>query len=507
MFGYILEIAIIVTILFFQFSFFFTNNNKRKVLGGIFPKNIDEKLSAEKDEEGITQIRMTDYDNAVLNNEIVEPINSYLKENNGATDYHIIKDLTDRSCDRIQEEVDSYNPIPLYLGLCGTMLGIIVGIVGLWLGGGLDSLLASSSQDAQATTAGSKGIQHLLGGVAIAMIASFAGVLMTILGTRSTKLTVALNEDGRNKFLSWVQCNLLPQMSSDIVSTLGVFYKNLNGFNRIFSQNSRELKSAFEQIQEAYKCQSEYAKELNKLDIDKAQLAFSALGTATQRINDLNVFLKDSSSYISKIISLNDKLDDADKRTRAIEQMGTFFKDEIEQVSARKSMLSESVGKIDLALQTALNGLQTSSTEQVGKLQEHLAHVYIDFQNAVAEQQRLLTEKLAESSGLLEQFKRLESIESKLTKLDKLDEVIAAVNSLGGSLESLQATVKFTGASLKESMEASTPMLTNDSSDKGIAVNVKMPVPSWLAYTTCAVLIIAGVFSIVFQILTRLGSN
>ena len=507
MFGYILEIAIIVIILFFQFMFFFANKKKRKILGGIFPNGLDEKLLAEKDEEGIAQINVIDYDNAVLNNDIVKPINSYLKENKGATDYHIIKDLTDRSCDKIQEEVDSYNPIPLYLGLCGTMLGIIVGIVGLWLGGGLDSLLASSSQTITDTNAGSEGVQHLLGGVAIAMVASFAGVLMTIFGTRSTKSAVASNEEGRNKFLSWIQCNLLPQMSSDVVSTLGGFYKNLNRFNRIFSENSKELRSAFAQIQEAYKSQTEYTKELNKLDIDKAQLAFSALGTATQRINDLNVFLRDSSSYISKVMSLNDKLDEADKRTQAIERMGTFFKDEIEQISARKSMLSESVGKIDLALQTALTGLQTSSTEQVGKLQEHLAHVYIDFQTSVAEQQRLLTEKLAESSGLLEQFKRLESIEGKLAKLDKLDEVVAAVNSLGGRLDSLQATVKSTGASLKGNMGGATPILMNDSSEKDVDVNVKMPIPSWLAYTTCAVLIIAGVFSIIFQLLTQLGAD
>ncbi len=507
MFGYILEIAIIVAILFFQFKFFLANEKKRGVLGEIFPADMEGKLSAEKNEEGIAQISVADYDNAVLNDEIVKPINSYLKENKGATDYHIIKDLTDRSCDKIQEEVDSYNPIPLYLGLCGTMLGIIVGIVGLWFGGGLDSLLASSSQTMTGTNASSEGIQHLLGGVAIAMFASVAGVLMTIHGTRSTKSAVASNEEGRNKFLSWIQCNLLPQMSSDVVSTLGVFYKNLNGFNRIFSENSKELRSAFAQIQEAYKSQTEYAKELNKLDIDKAQLAFSALGAATQRINDLNVFLRDSSSYISKVMSLNDKLDEADKRTQAIEQMGTFFKDEIEQISARKSMLSESVGKIDLALQTALAGLQTSSTEQVGKLQEHLAHVYIDFQTAVAVQQRLLTEKLAESSGLLEQFKRLESIEGRLDKLDKLDEVVAAVNSLGGCLDSLQVTVKFIGDSLKGNAGWATPMLMGGSSEKDEDVNEKRFIPSWLAYTTCAVLIVAGVFSIIFQLLTQLGAD
>lgn len=510
--GFAVEILIVVVIIFFQVQYFIINGRKRKQLSSIFPKDPKEHFETERDEEGIVQIIVKEYENDELDEEIVKPVNSYLKENKGATDYHIIKDLTDRSCDKVQEEVDSYNPIPLYLGLCGTMLGIIVGIIFLCLGGGLDSLLSSASSTASesdaaidATKAASQGIQHLLGGVAIAMVASFVGVIMTILGTKRTKSAVADNEDGRNRFLSWIQCNLLPQMSGDVVSTLGVFYSNLNNFNSIFSQNSRELKCAFEQIQKAYQGQTEYAKELNKLDIDKAQLAFASLGTATQRINDLNVFLRDSSTYISKIIELNDKLETADSRTKAVEEMGIFFKNEIEQIKVRKTLLSESVGKIDLALKDAINGLQVSSTEYVGNLKEHLAKIYIDFQDAVAEQQRILTEKLAESSNLLSQFKRLEAIEQELKKLNMLDNILAALNSLGGRFEELQSTIKTTGASLKGCGNSIAQMNHPYPTERDMKVTVKMPMPAWLLYVTCSLLLIASIFSIVFPILVKFG--
>lgn len=516
--GFAVEILIVVIIIFFQVRYFIINGRKRKMLSSIFPKDSKEHFETDRNEEGVAQIIVKEYENDVLDEEIVKPVNSYLKENKGATDYHIIKDLVDRSCDKIQEEVDSYNPIPLYLGLCGTMLGIIVGIIFLCLGGGLDSLLASASSTASesdtaivtaaardATQAASQGIQHLLGGVAMAMVASFVGVIMTILGTKRTKSAVADNEEGRNRFLSWIQCNLLPQMSSDVVSTLGVFYSNLNNFNSIFSQNSRELKCAFEQIQKAYQGQTEYARELNKLDIDKAQLAFASLGTATQRINDLNVFLRDSSTYISKIIELNDKLETADSRTKAIEEMGIFFKNEIEQINVRKTLLSESVGKIDLALNDAINGLKVSSTEYVGNLKEHLAKIYIDFQDAVAEQQRILAEKLAESSNLLSQFKRLETIEQELMKLDMLDNILAALNSLGGRFEGLQSTIKTTGASLKGYGDSIAQMNHPSPTERDMKVTVKMPMPSWLLYVTCSLLLIASVFSIVFPILVKFG--
>ena len=262
--GFAVEFIIVAVIVILQFYYFGANVRKRKQLKSIFPDDIDTHFSAEQNEEGVTQIAIENIDNELLTDEIIDPINSYLDKNKGATDYHIIKDLTDRACDKVQDEVDSYNPVPLYLGLCGPMLGIIMGIFFLWLSGGLDSLLASNiikeGMDAAAINAAeeaarasaSNGIQHLLGGVAIAMFASLCGVILTVIGTHQTKDAVASNEAGRNKFLSWVQTNLLPRMSGDVVSTLGVFYTNLNKFNRTFSQNSRELKSAFEEIQNAY---------------------------------------------------------------------------------------------------------------------------------------------------------------------------------------------------------------------------------------------------------------
>lgn len=515
---FIPELIFVAVILVLQFRFFFANVRKRSILESIFPENLDDNLAVDKNEEGISKILVSDTVSDTLRDEIIDPINSYLENNKGATDYHIIKDLSDRACDKIQDEVDSYNPIPLYLGLCGTMLGIIFGIFFLFRGGGLDSLLASATTTGTTSnTAASEGIQHLLGGVAVAMIASLFGVVLTIIGTHGTKNAVAANETGRNQFLSWIQRNLLPKMSSDVVSTLGVFYSNLNQFNSTFSQNSRELRSAFESIQEAYKGQTQYTKELNKLDIAKAQTAFAALGSATEKINDLNAFLKESSRYLASVVALTEKLDTADSRTKAIERMGQFFESEIEQISARKAILSESVGKIDLNLQQSLKGLQESTNTEVARLQEHLNKVYLDFQKAVEEQQKLLEKKLSESSLYLEQFKRLETIQGQLDKLlkseefiekedtqiqkletqiSKLDRIEAAINRLIDIMSKRPATVV---QSVREPTLFDAPQQPQD-----VKVKVNLPIPRWLFFTTCGVLIAAGLFSIIYPLLIKI---
>ena len=123
----------------------------------------------------------------------------------------------------------------------------------------------------------------------------------------------------------------------------------------------------------------------------------------------------------------------------------------------------------------------------------------------MAEQQRILTEKLAESSNLLSQFKRLEAIENELKKLDMLDNILTALNSLGGRFEELQSTIKTTGASLKGYGDSIVQMNNPSPMERDMKVTVKMPMPAWLLYVTCSLLLIASIFSIVFPILVKFG--
>ena len=110
---------------------------------------------------------------------IIDAINRYLRENSQRTsDFGLLKDIVDRNCDAVEEDARELIPIPLYLGLAGTMIGIAIGVGTLVWGGGLEQLLSSDGSGVS-----SNSIAPLLKDVALAMICSLIGVLLTTVAT------------------------------------------------------------------------------------------------------------------------------------------------------------------------------------------------------------------------------------------------------------------------------------------------------------------------------------
>ena len=110
-------------------------------------KEIKERLGAyfvnsSLDEEGI-QVVIINNENEVAK-EIENSINTYLIKNKGAvSDFNLIKDIVERNCDAVESEIESVTPMPLYIGLVGTMLGIIVGLGAIGLTTGFGSCLCN----------------------------------------------------------------------------------------------------------------------------------------------------------------------------------------------------------------------------------------------------------------------------------------------------------------------------------------------------------------------------
>lgn len=229
----IIEIVVAIAVVLIQIYFFYTTGQKIKLLSNLFPsQNLDESFLQYSDTaNGETQrIRI---DTNLYSEEftsVVDSINKYLKKNQGATDFSIIKSIVERSIESRENAVSSNITLPLYIGLMGTFTGIIMGLVKIGFFGGVTE----------------ENINSFIGGVVIAMVASFCGLFLTVLNNaKNFKEAKAICDERKNSFYNFLQVELLPHLGNSLYDALDRLKLNINDFNKKFENNIQLFDTKF----------------------------------------------------------------------------------------------------------------------------------------------------------------------------------------------------------------------------------------------------------------------
>ncbi|WP_267740799.1 hypothetical protein [Myroides injenensis] len=296
--------------------------------------------------------------NSIVYNNIQDSVNTYLIKNKGAvSDFNLIKDIVDRNTDAVEEEINAQIPIPLYLGLMGTMLGIVVGLF----------MIPSVSSDEFGSS-----VDILISGVKIAMIASFVGLLLTTYlsgwlfkGSRNSA------EFLKNQFFSWIQTNLLPVLSQNTASSIYLLQSNLMKFNETFSDNVVEFKDVLHGIKGSFDSQVMIMEELKKVDV--AQLAninvnvLKELKESSSRfavfqdyLNNINGFVANSKELNGIILKQLDRTNDFVEIAESLKSASSVNKElimltrnELKQIGDRKEMMEEQLIDFDSSFKKA----------------------------------------------------------------------------------------------------------------------------------------------------------
>ena len=365
----------------------------------------------------ITIIDSSGEQNEVYKN-IQDSVNTYLIKNKGAvSDFNLIKDIVDRNVDTVEEEISAQVPIPLYLGLMGTMLGIVVGLFAI----------PSVSSDEF-----NHSVDILIGGVKIAMIASFVGLLLTtILSGWLFKGAKNRAESLKNSFFSWIQTSLLPVLSQNTTSSLYSLQANLVKFNNTFSENVTEFRTVLTGIQGSFQSQVDIMEELKKVDV--VQLAninvnvlkelkesSSHFAKFQEYLNNVNGFIENTKELNSTVLKQLNRTEDFTSIAEGFkgsnetnQQMIQLMRNEIKQIQDRRKMLEGHVVEIDSAFHKAyeqfndqaietfekmrsseeLNALKAEITLETGAIEENvnmvfktLDKVFTDFDRQVSKQ-------------------------------------------------------------------------------------------------------------------------
>ncbi len=194
----LISIIVIIYITFIQYSVYSSTKKELEKYLNIFPKSTGgDSFSVVKDESTNNIIGIATTHNNLIIKPIVNSINNYLYNNQGSvSDFHILKDIVDRNCESKEEEINTQIPIPIYYGLMGTMIGILLGVIFLMASGGIKNIIAAGS---------ASGIEGLLWGIGVAMLSSIIGIIMNLDALRIHKSNKVEVERRKNEFQSWIQ--------------------------------------------------------------------------------------------------------------------------------------------------------------------------------------------------------------------------------------------------------------------------------------------------------------
>jgi division protein CdvB (Snf7/Vps24/ESCRT-III family) len=428
---------------------------------------------------------------------IKNSINKYLGNNSGSViDFSLLKDAVDRHCDSVEEDISTQTPIPLYLGLAGTMAGVIIGLYDLLKSDAILTLMGSTGGVIdEASANASYGINALLSGVAWAMGASIFGIILTTYNSIRFKSRKLKEEEGKDSFLAWMQAELLPELPSDTSQALNNLVKNLNKFNTTFANNTANLGDALNAVNQSYAIQADIIKAVHEMDVMKMAKAnvnvLRELKECTDKLEVFNYYLNDIEGYTQAIHRFEEQFGEQADRLHVLEEIRDFF-------NQYKSSISKTTADADKCLQEALDDLRNSTSTNVSELNKRFLEQSEVFKSIISEEkdtfQKLSSEIKAQFSSQMTQMpqlaKQLEEISAIPARLDKLIEKVEKSNSRLASDIS---------ASLKQVVQRGASV---DAGGIGTAVVTGDSIPGWMKFTGWFALVVIASYCIFNVVIT-----
>lgn len=377
-------------------------------------------------------------------NKIIYNLNTYLIKNKGAAaDFHLIKDLVERNVELEEQEIDVLTPIPLYLGLGGTMFGIIIGLFGMPSVSG--EVGASSTE---------LGIDSLINGVKIAMIASFTGLVFTTYSSWKFKIIKSAIETRKNEFYTFIQSQLLPVLSKSIQSTAQALKTDFAEFNDTFSSNIKELKSVVRTNVKAFQLQNETLQKLENIDINKLAnaniMTFQHLQQSMDDLEKLGTYILSMREFIDSTTNLGERVNEVLDRTNMIGEVANEVRDVFDQHKKLNSFLYAHFDEIEKKgdnLQTALSLVDGRIKSIVADASSNSKKTADEYENYIAEIIRASKENLINQYNELEKitlrnpehFKNLEYLEKLNKNLEEyLKKAVSVHDKMIKRLESIE---------------------------------------------------------------------
>ncbi len=370
---------------------------------------------------------------------MVFTINKYvLRSRSVSPDFDTVESLVEREYRQLQTHIEETINVPLYVGLMGTLLGIVWGLMNVDLKGDLS------------------GIQSLLSGVKWAMVASTLGLFLTTLNT-SLFYQRAQNKalENKNRFFNFLQIDLLPSSSgSDLASVVMNMQKNLDLFNNRFKDNLVEFDKSMNSVFENTKVQRDFLVRLDQVDFHKIVQGnieiFSKMQGVVDQFDKFAVYMAKLNDNLAIATTLTDKMDklatradqagmsvgiianEVNGRLNTANDLLVFLKGHFSELDARKEALAHAVIKFDDFLNKSFNELEKTTIERSTSIRD----------NAIKQEQQMI-EALSANRGQFAQLEHLKFIREQTDLLFQQSVALrTSVEKVEQQLQSANITIK-----------------------------------------------------------------
>ncbi len=244
--------------------------------------------------------------------DVINETNAYLCKNVGTSaDFALLQDICERKVEALETEISSSINVPLYLGLGGTFIGIITGLIGLVIN--VSGLFSANSMTP---------LRSLLFGVVFAMFASLIGLaLMVINSAFKYKSAIRICDKNKNSYYDFLRRELMPILSNSMASSLNSLKSVLGEFIGKFGQNLDAYSNSAELLNDNIEKQHLLLVEINKM---KEKEIATQIAETFNNLKDASDSLEVFKKYQSQ---LNETTKNVDTAIAKIDSVVTSFDD------------------------------------------------------------------------------------------------------------------------------------------------------------------------------------
>lgn len=437
----IISIYIFIAFVIIQYIFFFKCQKKISNIKKIFPKS---SYSVTKNEEGIIQINIVNGYN--IYNEIITKINNYISENSDCVDLNEMKDIVNRITDKEFNSAVANRAFPMYLGLMGTYSGIAFG---------LGSLVWAMVENTDKMF-GSEAVYTFIGGVVVAMLTSFFGLIFTTINNNVASLASKHLDSEKDIFFSLLQTEVLPLVPSTLAQTLKEEFQSsisslgdtIGNLNTTISSLNTELKSTFENITLEFGIKLSNSlkgiQDTVKVLTESSSVYVESMRKQDEILNKLNsntfaTVLNKISTTIDKCENVNYKIEDIkdnaniiyEKQSDINKQQDILLNSQIALLKAQETAvenlkgIKDEFGKDVVELHKQLNNISISSQERLNTLLQEPSAMFNYIKETLSQFEVIskFVENVAENE-FTTQSGRIEYINNQLKALEKAGETV-----------------------------------------------------------------------------------